>query len=71
LFATPGEGAPVKAAAAKTTAGAQEGNGIVPDGIGFADQAGFWVHTRMALTGLVGQTTSQAPQPVHLSLTTG
>jgi hypothetical protein len=32
---------------------------------------GFWVHTRMALTGVVGHTTSHAPQPVHLSLTTG
>jgi hypothetical protein len=35
------------------------------------DHAGFWVHTRMALTGVVGHTTSHAPQPMHLSLTTG
>jgi len=36
-----------------------------------SNQEGFKVQTRMALTGVVGQTTSQAPQPMHLSLTTG
>ncbi len=30
------------------------------------DYADFKVHTRIALTGLVGQATWQAPQPVHL-----